>query len=110
MTTAEKAPKVNKDQIPREITVKAGKDVEVEIPYVGKGEYCVHYCYDAVCGYWCFIVVCNDFLMFCSLILNLRFPNSLFIESQRLRKVTNIMCFPYFPEQRKVFRLYDIKF
>ena len=31
----QRAPKVDKDKIPREITVKAGKPVEVDIPYIG---------------------------------------------------------------------------
>ena len=34
--TAEKAPKVDHDKVPRELTVIAGKDVDIEIPYTGK--------------------------------------------------------------------------
>lgn len=45
--TAEQAPSVDMDKVPREITVKAGKDVEFEIPYKGKSivpDYCQDFC------------------------------------------------------------------
>ena len=37
MFTAEIAPQVDHDKIPRELTVKAGKDVDIDIPYKGMG-------------------------------------------------------------------------
>ena len=33
--SAERPPKVEFDKVPREITLKAGKDLELEIPYEG---------------------------------------------------------------------------
>jgi len=35
MLSAQKPPKVDLDKIPRELTLKAGKDLELEIPYTG---------------------------------------------------------------------------
>jgi hypothetical protein len=31
-----KAPQIDYDKVPREITVRAGKDVEVEVPFAGR--------------------------------------------------------------------------
>ena len=36
IVSARRPPKIDLDKVPRELTVKAGKDVEIEVPYVGK--------------------------------------------------------------------------
>ena len=59
--TARKPPKIDFDKVPRELTVKAGKDVEIEVPYVGKDAFSTGYlCIQLIVVYYVYCTSLQD--------------------------------------------------